>query len=232
MDSNYEVATSAERERRYREVRRITSGIVPIRPGAIETASVLLAETKSSFDRIVAGSANIESKATVFLGIVAGTASALGLFAAHGDRAQLARPVLPIAMALVVIALVSLLCVLRAKWFPSPNLGPYVSAAMVQEDNRIGVSFVLAEYYGEMRARLHAENRRDARFLLTAYTATAIAAFVLLLDAAATSRWDAPGTQSRQARQLRTAAPHSPKRTNFVSNSGVRTDSHVAGGSP
>jgi hypothetical protein len=188
VDSRRDTATEAERERYYRGIRRSTSGIETLRPGAIETATFLLTETKASFDRAAGGATNTESKATVFLSIVASAASALGLFGAHGDRTHVMTRNLAIATTLIVAALVSILWTLRAKWFPSPNLNAYVSAAMVAEDNRIGLSLALAEYYGEMRVRLETRNRRDARVLFVAYAATAAAALTLLLDVAGLSR--------------------------------------------
>jgi hypothetical protein len=180
-------AREAERKRRYEELRRAAVRIDPVRPGATETAVMLLAEIKASLDRTTAGSANIEAKATVLLGIVSGTAGALGLFGAHDGKAVPLTPLVAVALILVTAALACLLYVLRAKRARSPNIHPYVSAATLRRDNRLGLTLILSEHYARLRAEIRAETRTEARVLFAAYAAVTIAAMALLAGVLTTS---------------------------------------------
>jgi hypothetical protein len=184
VDPIDDAVTEADPEQRYREVReRVLAAGTP-RPGATETASFLVDQTKASFDRTLANATNVESKATVLLGIVAAAATALGLFGAHGGSGLFATPIGGLAGILVVLSMIALLCALPARELTGPNLDPYVSPAMVREDNRIGLALALAEHYGTMQARVRAQIRRDRRILLTAYLAVGAAAVLLVLNAA------------------------------------------------
>ncbi|HEX3462831.1 MAG TPA: hypothetical protein VHS78_02090 [Candidatus Elarobacter sp.] len=211
MESGNDTATEAEREHTYREIRRATSGIT-VRPGANETASFLLAEMKASFERAVAALASLESKATALLGVVVAAASALGLFGFHGEPARAATPTVLAAMALTIVALVALLWVLRAKDSLSPNLSSYVSGAMMREDNRIGVSLALAEYYGKVRAKVALRYRNESRLLFAAYLGIAAAAVILLFDAASTVHRNDDESHSVRMQQHHDAATQPPKR--------------------
>jgi hypothetical protein len=193
MDSSQ--PNAAERERSYRVIRGAMAAIEVVRPGAVETATFLLSEAESSFVHTVAESANLESKATTLLGIVAGATSVLGVFGTRDGKAIFATPAVAVAMIFVVIALVCLLYILRAKRFDSPDLGSFISAAMIREDNRPGLALVLAETYRTMRHRLRLDSRDDGRALFLAYAATAAASLALLLNAVTVP----PGTTSFQA---------------------------------
>lgn len=184
MDHVYETVSEADREQRYREVRKWTLAAGTPRPGAFETASFLVDQAKASFERTLANATNVESKATVLLGIVAAAATGLGLFGARSGSGLFATSLGGVAGILVVVAMIALLCALPARELTGPNLDPYVSPAMVREDNRIGLALALAEHYGTMQARVRAQIRSDRRILLTAYLAVGAAAVLLVLNAA------------------------------------------------
>lgn len=178
----------ADRERSYDAIRSVTEGLDAVRPGAIETAAFLLAEAKTSFERTAADSANLESKATAALGIVAGATSVLGVFGTRDGKPIIATPIVTAAMCCVLVALVCLLYMLRAKRLESPDIGSYVSAAMVREDNRLGLTLTVAETYLYMRDRFGRTLRQDGRALFLAYMAIAAASISLLVNAVSANR--------------------------------------------
>jgi hypothetical protein len=188
VDVEHDSLGQAERERRYREIRAATASFGAIPPGATETASFLLNETKASFDRAVADLTALEAKATVVLGIVAAAATALGLFGGRSGSALFATPLLAVAAILVIIALITILSVLRTKGLPSPNLVSFLSPAIVRRDHRIALALALAEYYATAQTTVRADGRKEARFLFIAYGALSAAAVVLLLNASVTTR--------------------------------------------
>lgn len=182
MDSSQ--PSEAERERSYFGVRRATAAVEVLRPGAIETATLLLAEVKVSFEHKVDESANLESKATTSLGIVAGATSVLGVFGTRDGKIVVTTPTVIAAMMCVVAALVCLLYILRAKRFGSPRLGSYISAAMVREDNRLGLILTVAETYRYLRDEFERALRSDRHALFIAYAAIATASILLLINVA------------------------------------------------
>ena len=221
MDVGHESLDEGERERRYREIRAATAAFGAIPPGATETASFLLNETKASFDRAVADLTALEAKATVVLGIVAAAATALGLFGGRPGSALFATPLLAVAAILIIIALITILSVLRAKGLPSPNLVSFLSPAIARRDHRIALALALAEYYATAQTVLRADGRRQARLLFTAYGSLSTAAVVLLLNAAVTMH---PDTARRAASSFGHRPPTngSPNRPTSSYNAGAR----------
>jgi hypothetical protein len=172
-----------ERERSYHAIRSAVAAIDVVRPGAIETANFLLDEAKSNFERTVSQSANLESKATTLLGIVAGATGILGVFSTRDGSAAIKTPLVGIATVCILVSLLCLFYILRAKSFESPNMSSYVCAAMVREDNRLGLALALAETYRYVRARWARELRIEGSALFTAHFATVLASVFLLLNA-------------------------------------------------
>jgi hypothetical protein len=188
--------SAAERERSYHAIRRTVAAIDVVRPGAIETANFLLDEAKSSFARTVSQSANLESKATTLLGIVAGATGVLGVFGTRDGRAAIETPLVGIATVCILISLVCLFYVLRAKRFESPDISSYVSAAIVREDNRLGLALALAESYRYVRARWARDVRIEGSVLFSAYLATALASIFILANAVSDHREPSAGAAS------------------------------------
>lgn len=180
MDSGQ--PSEAERKRSYYRVRSATAAIDVLRPGGVETAMFLLGEVKAGYDHKVAESANLESKATTSLGIVAGATSILGVFGTRDGKIVVTTPLVIAAMMCVLAALVCLLYILRAKWFGSPRLGSYISAAMVREDNRLGLILTVAETYRFLRDEFERTLRSDRHALFIAYAAIATASILLLVN--------------------------------------------------
>lgn len=198
--------TAAERERSYHAIRRAAAAIDVVRPGAIETAAFLLNEAKTSFERTLAESANIESKATTVLGIVAAATGALGVFGTRDGKLIVATPLVTAATSCVLASLVCLLYILRAKRFASLDVGSYISAATVQEDNRLGLSLVLAELYRQIRDESARHCALEGRALFAAYGAIVAASILLLVNAVG----GGPGTAAQShvvSSQTGTSAP-------------------------
>jgi hypothetical protein len=190
--------TDADREAAYTAVRSAVAAIEVVRPGAVDTALFLLAEAKASCERVSEHSDNLESKATTLLGLVAGASGMLGVFGTSRDgKSIIATPIVLGAAALTVAAIVCLLYVLRAKRVPIPGLDIFISSAMVADDNRLGLALTITRLYAWMRNELAREIRSEPRALFYAYTATAAAAVLVLLNVAVTSHELAARTPAR-----------------------------------
>lgn len=181
MDSNQPDAT--QRENAYRAIRRATAAIEVVRPGALETAAFLLSEAKANWEHTRADSTNLESKATALLGIVAAASGVLGVFGTRDGKIIVATPLATAAMACVIVALICMLYMLRAKRFDGVDIGPFISGAMVRDDHRIGLTLLVAETVYDMQVQLRREIEYDSRVLFLAYVATGAAAIALLANA-------------------------------------------------
>jgi hypothetical protein len=94
-------------------------------------------------------------------------------------------PTLFAAFAFVLASFAALLYMLRAKTFVTPDMRVYVTPAVAQEDNRVGVALTLASRYNESREKLRGEVSAEPQALFVAYTSIAIAALLVVLNAAA-----------------------------------------------
>ncbi len=86
-------------------------------------------------------------------------------------------------MACVIVALICMLYMLRAKRFDGVDIGPFISGAMVRDDHRIGLTLLVAETVYDMQVQLRREIEYDSRVLFLAYVATGAAAIALLANA-------------------------------------------------
>jgi hypothetical protein len=181
VDWNQPDAT--QRENAYRAIRRATAAIEVVRPGALETAAFLVDEAKASYKHSATVSANLESKATALLGVIAAASGVLGVFGSRDGKSIVATPFVAVAMICVLIALTCSLYILRAKRFEYLDLGSFISAGTLREDNRLGLSLVLAETFRTIQIRWRSELRYDSRALFLAYAATGAATIALLVNA-------------------------------------------------
>jgi len=172
-----------ERAAAYAELRAIIGRLDESKAPSVETATFLLDTEKDSFGRIYAGSDNLESKATTLLGIVAGATSAFGVFGlAKEGPAVVTPPVIFTAFGFIIVSIVALLYMLRAKTFGIPDMAQYLTAATVGEDNRVALSLVVAERYSQMREQLRREIEAEPNALFIAYAAIAVAATLVVLN--------------------------------------------------
>jgi hypothetical protein len=176
--------TDEERQQSYLALRTAVAAIEALRPGAVETATFLLDEAKTSFDRASSRSAALEAKATMLLGIVAGASGALGVFGFARDGKTIAFT-LPVFAALIfaVAAMLCLLYLLRTKLLNEPDVGPFISVATLAEDNRPGLALFLATSYYEMTLQQLYDTRHEPRVWLAACLATAAAALLIIMNA-------------------------------------------------
>jgi hypothetical protein len=175
--------TEAEGEAAYTQLRSIIARLEESKIPSVETATFLLDTEKDSFERIYSGSDNLESKATTLLGIVAGATSAFGVFGiAKAGSTIVATPIVLTAFGFVIIAIVALLYMLRAKTFDIPDMTLYLTAATVGEDNRVPLALVVAQRYREMREQLRREIEAEPNALFVAYASIAITAMLVVLN--------------------------------------------------
>lgn len=175
--------TPEESEAAYNELRNILERLDNSKQPSVETATFLLDTEKSGFERTYAGSDNLESKATTLLGIVAGASSAFGVFGIpKAGSSIVTTPIVLTAFGFVVVSIVALLYMLRAKTFEIPDMGKYLIAAVVGEDNRVPLALVVAQRYRQMREQLRREIEAEPNALFIAYASVAIAAALVLLN--------------------------------------------------
>ena len=182
------------RESAYDAVRAVILAVPLGDPHAIlpnlETALFILAEAKGVLERADHGSDNIEGKATTLISIVAGASSALGIFGLTKEgRAVVAAPLILLAFFFTAIALGCLLYIVRSKRFDSPGVEPFISPAIVSEDNRVGIALLLARDYHLATDSLLRAIRYEPLALFIAYVAIAAAAGLVLLNAATGMPW-------------------------------------------
>ncbi len=152
----------------------------------IETALLLLTESKASYERVSTGSASVEAKATTLLSLVAGASSALGIFSyaqAAGTRATSLAGLA--ASAALFIALGALLYVLRSKFYRHPITDEYLFPKILDADNRAGIALWLAQTYRDTAVDLRQTVRFEPLALFIAYVAIAAAAMLVLVGATA-----------------------------------------------
>lgn len=175
--------TEEEGKAAYTELRGIITRLDQTKTPSVETATFLLDTEKESFERTYSGSDNLESKATTLLGIVAGATSAFGVFGiAKAGSTLITTPIILTAFGFVIISIVALLYMLRAKTFDIPDMRPYLTAATVGEDNRVALSLVVAQRYREMREQLRRKIEAEPNALFIAYASIAIAAALVVLN--------------------------------------------------
>jgi hypothetical protein len=175
--------TEEEGEAAYIELRGIVGRLDEGKMPSVETATFLLDTEKDSFERTYGGSDNLESKATTLLGIVAGATSAFGVFGlAKTGSAVVTTPIILTAFGFVMVSIVALLYMLRAKTFDIPDMAPYLTAATVGEDNRVALALVVAQRYRHMREQLRREIEAEPNALFIAYASIALAAALVVLN--------------------------------------------------
>jgi hypothetical protein len=175
--------TEEQGEAAYTELRGIIARLDPNKTPSVETATFLLDTEKASFERIYSGSDNLESKATTLLGIVAGATSAFGVFGlAKTGSGIVTTPIILTAFGFVIISIVALLYMLRAKTFDIPDMTPYLTVATVGEDNRVPLTLVVAQRFREMREQLRREIDAEPNALFIAYASIAIAAALVVIN--------------------------------------------------
>jgi len=182
---SYEQPTEADIQSQYECVQGYAEALGSIYPGMLESANFLLDEAKSDFERVSSSSDSHEEKARVVLGIVAGATSALGIFGVARDgRTIVPSPLVMDSLALILLAFVCLLYVLRVKRYTQPNLTAYFAGAMVRQELRVALVLSLTPGYARMTAELAHRIRHEPRAIFIAYIATVSAAVMLLLNAA------------------------------------------------
>jgi uncharacterized membrane protein YidH (DUF202 family) len=175
--------TEAEGEAAYAQLRGIIARLDESKTPSVETASFLLDTEKDSFERTYSGSDNLESKATTLLGIVAGATSAVGVFGlARTGSAIVTTPIILTAFGFVIVSIVALLYMLRAKTFEIPDMAQYLTAATVGEDNRVALAIMVAQRYRQMREQLRREIEAEPNALFIAYASVALAAALVVLN--------------------------------------------------
>jgi hypothetical protein len=209
-------------EAAYNELRavqdRVGSGVTL----NVETAIMLEEYAKASFETTSSGSDSIEAKATAMLGIVAGATSAFGVFGIAKDGKPITlTPLLFAAFAFIVLAIIALMYVLRAKDLTVTDVGPYASAKTVSADNRAAMALLVAQRYREAQGQLSRAVAGEPNALAIAYGSVAVAAALIFLNALAVSNdvhngpsgsqkaWVAPSvlSPSRCAPSMPKAAP-------------------------
>jgi uncharacterized membrane protein YidH (DUF202 family) len=175
--------TEEEGETAYIELRSIVGRLDESKTPSVETATFLLDTEKDSFERTYGGSDNLESKATTLLGIVAGATSAFGVFGlAKAGSALVTTPIILTAFGFVIVSIVALLYMLRAKTFDIPDMAQYLNAATVGEDNRVALALLVAQRYRHMREQLRREIEAEPNALFIAYASIALAAALVVLN--------------------------------------------------
>ncbi|MDP9025900.1 MAG: hypothetical protein M3N13_11070 [Candidatus Eremiobacteraeota bacterium] len=175
--------TEAEGEAAYAQLRGIIARLDEGKTPSVETASFLLDTEKDSFERTYSGSDNLESKATTLLGIVAGATSAFGVFGlARTGSAVVTTSIILTAFGFVIVSIVALLYMLRAKTFEIPDMAQYLTAATVGEDNRVALAIMVAQRYHQMREQLRREIEAEPNALFIAYASVARAAALVVLN--------------------------------------------------
>jgi len=208
--------TEVEGQAAYDELRSITDRLDEGKSPSVETATFLLDTERESFERTYSGSDNRESKATTLLGIVAGATGAFGVFGlAKIGSALITTPIILTAFSFVMVAIVALLYMLRAKTFEIPDMAPYLTAATVGEDNRVALALVVAQRYLQMREQLRRQIEAEPNALFIAYTSIALAAALVVLNTftisyPATTVPAKNGTVSTQNASPRHHGNHSP----------------------
>jgi hypothetical protein len=201
--------TDEQRREAYAAVRSVVGRGSAFPPGAVETAQFLLDEAKEAYSRTSARVDSMESKATTLLGIVAGGSGALGAFAiSHDVRAMIATPLLIGALCSVTFALSCALFMLRPRTIEEADDRAYVSAEVVAEDQRIPLALLFANAYGEMNDQLQGSAQQQYRALLLAYAATALAALLVVSNAALAGRSSlAPAAAAPSGQQTTRSVP-------------------------
>jgi len=211
--SNSYSPTDEERRRSYAALRATVAEVGTLRPGAVETASFLLDEAKTSFERARSLSGTLENKATMLLGVVAGASGALGVLGfARDSKETIFTPLLVAALGCAVGAILCLLYVLRMKSLEDPDIGPFISVAMLAKDNRPGLALALANAYNDMAQQQLHDVRHEPRAWLAACLATAAAAVLIVINAIS-YQGVAPLPHSNGATSAHLVLQHSKKAT-------------------
>lgn len=166
----------------YDEVCGLTDAAGP--SGSVDTALLVLDEARSGYGRAFSGAESVEAKASALLSIVAGASSAVGIFGfgKEGRPIVVTHPV-GAALSCVVLALVLLFYILRAKQLPQPSVSAYMIPAMADRDNRIGIALRLASTYEDAGLKITRATAGEPAALLGAATLTSAAAVLILLNA-------------------------------------------------
>ena len=176
--------TDADRTRAYDTVKSIIASAGT--SANVDTALLLLDESKASYDRVYAGSTSVEAKATTLLSLVAGASSALGIFSyAQGGSGGLGTSLPGVAAyTSLFIALAALLYILRSKFYRHPVTDAYLFPKILDADNRPGIALWRAQTYRDTALDLRETTRFEPLALFVAYVAIATAAILVLVAAA------------------------------------------------
>jgi hypothetical protein len=152
-----------------------------------ETALLLRDEAKNHFDRVRAGGAAVEAKATTLLTVIAGSTGVLGLFGVSFDKPVTLTAATEGAFILGLVGIVALLYVVRPKDLPDPEGAEYISGAVTGNDNRVRLAMTFADLY-TLDARIHLYATRFARSaMFIAYVAFTAAALLVFSNLSAAS---------------------------------------------